>query len=339
MTKLVRYRVITGIFMLTWCSCFSRIFCQNNYRLSVNCIDKDSTYVSQNLALQTSFENKARCHEYLNKLPSLLLHRGYIAASVDSVLTFDNQTIVRLFVGPNYSHVNLHIHANDESLTQQAGWKYKKEGTLQLSFKDYYPGQEKLLDYFENNGYPFAKITLDSIDLSEERVHAVLKIDKGPLYHIDSIRLFGPGKISSNFIHRYLNIERGSLYRKEQLEKINQRLLELPYLEQVQPWDITMLNTGSSVNLYLKQKKSNQINVLAGFLPSNQQVRGKLLLTVDANLQLQNALGTGESVGLVWQQIQPKSPRLHFQYTQPYLFNSRWGLIFCSSCLRKTRLF
>ncbi|MEJ7684291.1 MAG: POTRA domain-containing protein [Segetibacter sp.] len=46
---------------------------------------------------------------------------------------------------------------------------------------------------------------------------------------MDSIRLYGPAKISRNFIHHYLNIERGSPYNKEKLEKINQRLLELPY--------------------------------------------------------------------------------------------------------------
>jgi hypothetical protein len=59
-----------------------------------------------------------------------------------------------------------------------------------------------------------------------------------------------------------------------------------------------MLNTGSLINLYLKPKKSNQVNVLAGFLPSNVQTGGKLLLTVDANLRLQNAFGSGENIAL-----------------------------------------
>ncbi len=339
MTKLIRYSLIAGICMLMWCCCFSKSFCQNNYPLFIHPVDKDSAFIAHNLALKTSFENRAQCNEYINKLPLLLQSKGYIAASVDSILTVDNQTIVHLFVGQNYGHLNLHVPVISQGLVHQAGWKYNGESNLQLRFEDYSSGQEKLLDYLENNGYPFAKISLDSIDITEEEIQAVLKIDKGPLYHIDSVRLLGPGKISRNFIHRYLNIERGSLYQKEKLGKINQRLLELPYLEQVQPWDITMLNTGSLVNLYLAQKKSNQINVLAGFLPSNQQVGGKLLLTVDANLQLQNAFGSGESVGLVWQQIQPKSPRLHLQYTQPYLFNSPFGIDFLFELYKKDSSF
>ena len=89
---------------------------------------------------------------------------------------------------------------------------------------------------------------------------------------------------------------------------------------------MTMLNTGSIVNLYLQPKRSNQINVFAGFLPANEQTGGKLLLTVDANVQLKNAFGGGENLGIIWQQIQPKSPRLNLQFQQPYIFNSNFGI-------------
>jgi hypothetical protein len=34
----------------------------------------------------------------------------------------------------------------------------------------------------------------------------LLKVNKGPLYHIDSIRLYGKVKISKNFLNHYLNI-------------------------------------------------------------------------------------------------------------------------------------
>jgi len=64
-----------------------------------------------------------------------------------------------------------------------------------------------------------------------------------------------------------------------------------------------------------------------------------LLLTVDANLQLQNAFGGGEHVGVVWQQIQPKSPRLNLQFTQPYMFNSAFGIDFSFELYKKDSSF
>jgi hypothetical protein len=101
-----------------------------------------------------------------------------------------------------------------------------------------------------------------------------------------------------------------------------------------------MLNTGAIVNLYLTPKKSNQVNVLAGFLPDNRQLGGgKLLFTIDANLQLKNAFGSGESIGVVWQQIQPRSPRLNLLYQQPYLFKSPFGVDFSFDLFKKDSLF
>jgi hypothetical protein len=86
-----------------------------------------------------------------------------------------------------------------------------------------------------------------------------------------------------------------------------------------------MLGTGSVLNLYLQDKKSSQVNVLVGFLPSNEQ-SGKLLVTGEANINLKNALGGGETIGLNWQQLQAKSPRLNLLFIQPYLFKSPFGM-------------
>src|SRR6202000_2901691 len=93
-------------------------------------------------------------------------------------------------------------------------------------------------------------------------VSAVLRVDKGPLYKIDSIRIYGSARISNEFLQHYLNIPNGSIYRKERLAAIHKKILELPYVQEQEPWNLTMLNTGSVINLYLRPKKSSQINAL-----------------------------------------------------------------------------
>lgn len=301
---------------------------QTNYKLIIHFIDKDTGFIAKNLGLKTTFLSSLACNEYIEKLPSVMQANGYIASSVDSVISFESQSVIYLFLGEQYKALNLHIRNQDKQYVQQFGLNEKKTPENTIPFYEYKGMTEKLLDYFEDAGYPFAKIFLDSVSIVNNQINAILNIEKGFQYRIDSVRMYGSAKLSKNFIHHYLNIERGSPYSKNKLEKINERLLELPYVQQSQPWDVTMLNTGSLVNLYLQPKKSNQINVLAGFLPSNQQLGGKLLLTIDANLQLQNAFGGGENFGLVWQQIQPGSPKLHLQYTQPYIFNSAFGVDF-----------
>ena len=97
---------------------------------------------------------------------------------------------------------------------------------------------------------------------------------------------------------------------------------------------------GSILNLYLKPKRSSQVNVLVGFLPNNDQLSTKkLLITGEANINLRNALGQGEAIGLNWQQLQVKSPRLNLIYQHPYLFNSPIGLDFAFDMFRKDSTF
>jgi outer membrane protein assembly factor BamA len=312
---------------------------QATHQLIIHPVDIDSLIIPGNLNLKTTFQTREDCRVYIQRLPLLLQSAGYISASVDSVEDIVNQTTVYLFVGEQFNSLSLKVRDQDNAILQQLGWNEKNAKNKTIQFTDYTQLSQQLLDYFESSGYPFAKINLDSISLENKQITALLNIDRGFPYHLDSVRMYGSAKISRNFIYHYLNIQPRSLYSKKKLEKINQRLLELPYLEQVQPWDLSMLNTGSLLNLYLQPKKSNQINVLAGFLPSNQQTGGKLLLTVDANLQMQNAFGSGESLGLVWQQIQPKSPRLHLQYTQPYMFNSSFGVDFLFDLYKKDSAF
>ncbi len=310
---------------------------QSSHRHQYILVDQDTTILSS-IKLEKTFGNITQSKAYLEKLPSILQSQGYMAASLDSIVTTDSQTVVHVYFGEKLTWAKIAVSPHQRSIIQPANLSAAFASSF-IDMNQFKKMQTLLLEYFENNGYPFALVGLDSIRIENRKLFANLLIEKGFLYKVDSIRLMGPARISQNFIHRYLDLPKGSLYRKQVLSKINQRLLELPYLQQLQPWDLTMLNTGSLVNLYLQPKRSNQVNVLAGFLPSNQQTGGKLLLTVDANLQLQNAFGSGERIGIIWQQIQPKSPRLNLQYMQPYIFKSPFGVDFLFELFKKDSSF
>ena len=129
------------------------------------------------------------------------------------------------------------------------------------------------------------------------------------------------------------------MYSITKLQAINQRLLELPYLQQIQPWRLNMLGKSYLLDLFLDGKRSNQIDAIVGFLPANQQLGGKLLFTVDAKINLQNAFATGENIALNWQQIQPKSPRLNFIFQRPYIFKSQFGLDFAFDLFKRDSSF
>lgn len=280
------------------------------------------------LLLKTQFSTEKNCSDYIQQLPQLLQSKGYISASVDSVIQTKQIFTVYIFIGEKYIWKELLVKPNDWPLLNQAGVQQKEFETTPFNPQLVEIVQDKLLNYFETVGYPFASVSFDSLVISNQTVSAQLNIQKGILYKMDSIRIFGNAKINKTFLYRYLSVQPNSVYNKEKLQSINQRLLELPFLQQSQPWQLAMLGKSYLLDVFLENKKSNQVDAIVGLLPNNQQLDGSLLLTVDARVKLQNAFAKGETIALNWQQIQPKSPRLNIQFQQPYIFNSQFGFDF-----------
>lgn len=298
------------------------------YALHIESVDNDTTFLKTKLGLITNFRTREACTEYIYNLVPLLQAKGYFTASADTVSYDSTAATLRLYLGRTWRWASIDTRQVDPALLAAVAWNPRTFAHRLLDYRQFQARQQLMLDYLENNGYPFARISLDSISLRDSgEVSAVLKVDKGPVYKIDSIRIYGTAKISNAFLQHYLNIPNGSTYRKDRLEAIRKKILELPYIQEQQPWNLTMLGAGSIVNLYLKPKKSSEINALIGFLPSSDPVLGnKILVTGEATVALKNALGNGESIGLNWQQLQAGSPRLNLLFNQPYLFHSPFGL-------------
>ena len=319
-TTKLQFSIAPLVFSFILCIHFTNA--SGQFLLHVLPVDKDSSFV-HSLKLTSNFRTRDQVNKYVVQLPTLLQARGFAAASVDSVLVDSTVTRVHMFFGDQYRWDSLHISDNDKKVLSSLMFTNDKKP---LSLQQFASFQQKMLDYLANRGYPFAKVFIDSIEITPgNHLKGNLKIEKGPLYKIDSIRVYGNAKISTNFLEQYLEMPNGSLYETDKLQRISSRLRELPYLQEERPWNLSMLGTGCIVNLYLQQKKSSQVNVLVGFLPSNEQ-SGKLLVTGEANINLKNALGSGETIGLNWQQLQSKSPRLNLAYIQPYMFRSPFGL-------------
>jgi len=331
MTKLRLYGCTVLLLLLFGClNGFSQ------YQLKVICIDRDSVFDQKNMGLQSNFKNKDACIEYIYKIPSLLQSKGFATASIDTIRVDSLEADVHLYIGDTYKWGHILTKPDDAIILYASGWNEKKISNKLLNFQEIQHAQQQILNYLENNGYPFAKISLDSIALTDGILTSNLKIDKGPLYKIDSMRIHGTAKISDDFLQRYLGIRNGSIYKKERLQQISKKIRELPYLQEEHSWNLTLLGTGSILNLYLKPRKSSQVDILLGILPNNDQLtNNKLLITGEATINLKNSLGNGETIGLNWQQLQPKSPRLDIVFQQPYLFKSPFGLNFNFDLFKK----
>ena len=303
------------------------------FLLSIHSVDALDKEASPDGNFKTSFKTLPEALSYLNSIPQLLALKGYPIASVDSFWVIEKTIHALIYTGQKFEAWQINVQAVDALIPKKI---FRSNSATSQNFK---PGeiqqlQARLLNFYENNGFPFAKVYLDSIKLINNRIFATLKIDSGLLYRIDSTRVYGKANINKKFLQRHLSIPNGSIYNSKKLALVDGKLSQLPFYTAVQPSDITMLGNGALLNVYLEEKKSSQVNFLVGFLPSANQT-GKLQVTGDVNLDLKNLLGSGENILLKWQQLQPKSPRLNLGFDQSYIFNTPFGFNFLFDFFRK----
>lgn len=329
------------LLILFFCCFFFRMEAkaQDKYAVTYRFLDKDTLHTAESLGLKQGFSSRTECISYMNSVVDQQKMKGFITFSVDSVHYDSLRAEAWVFAGARYIWKNIRVPGNEASLFSALGYQEKLFNGKAVDLNKLQQFQERMLGYMDNHGYPFAKFQLDSLVMDGGEVSGVWAVEKGPHYKIDSITVTGTAKISKYYLQQYLEIPNGSYYREDKLEAISRRIMELPFLKESRPWNMTMVGTGSVVNLYLDTRRSSQVNAIVGFLPANQTLGGKMLITGEANLNLKNAFGAGETLGLNWQQLQIQSPRLNVVFQQPYMFRSRFGFDFNFDLFKKDSSF
>ena len=299
---------------------------------------KDSIKEPLPILLKTKFSGLDLANNYINSLPKLFADKGYLVSSVDSVWYLQNNVHIDFYVGKKYNWIQLRTNNIDKSLLSKVGFAAKNFAEKPLNISEIDLLKERLLTYYENEGFPFAAVYLDSIAINDDKISASLMVNQGLVYRIDSINNYGKLKLNTKFLQQYLNIINGSVYNREKLKEVDKRMLELPYAQTEQPSSLNMLGSGSILNLYVNNKKSSEVSAIFGFLPDANNT-GKLQVTGDVNLDLKNVFNAGESLLLKYQALQPKSPRLNLGYEKPYFLKSPFGLGFLFELFKKDSSF
>ena len=305
--------------------CFSKTNAQ--YSLFYQFENAADSVKIESLQLKKQFTDKDTCYRYIQHLPAVLLEHGFIAASVDSVVQNEADTKVFVYLGAKYIWHKITI---DEKVKQylkninipENYFSIQKITPQKIQFV-----QQQVVQYLETIGYPFAKVYLDSVQYQNEQLSAVLKVKTEPLITIDSIEIVGDAKISKDYLSRFLGIKTGSVYNKNIIQNISKQLKLLNYIEEKQTPQIVWKPTGATVQLFIDQKKSSRINVIVGVLPNTQSsIKTKTVITGEANILLENAIGSGEKISFNWQKLPAASQNLQVAFQYPYLLKSPFGI-------------
>lgn len=276
------------------------------------------------LKFKHSFNSPKAAEAYINNKRLELKKKGFAEVSIDSVLSDSGNISAYFHLGPQYSWSSLLLDSIPFEISSSLSIKVKNiEGKPFYAVESRKIG-ESIVAYYENAGYPFAKVIYDSILIDDSKVQERITLIKGPMIMIDSISLKGLTKINPYVVYQLIGIKPESLYSEKKIRKISANLGNIPYLDVLRPPEFYFTENKNILFLYLKERKRNRFSGILGF--QNNPIDDKLMLTGDLSLGLNNVFKQGEWINFNWNRFQDASQKLFINIGFPYMFKTPIGI-------------
>lgn len=275
----------------------------------------------------------------LNQFYKEAYKNGYFAAYVDT-LTTNNQTLrIQKVWGKQFTWAKLTQGNIEPRVLRQLGIKPHQFKQKPINQKELDKLTDKLLNYAQNNGYPFATFFIDSLAIiSESMVTGCLHLKPGPFIVFDTIIATGQLKLQPWYLNRHLHFERGQPFSQKIVDNAKNQLQNTVFVNQKDSVKIFFESGAAQMHLTLNKAKVNQFDFMAGLMP-NEQTDGQVLFTGQVNLILHNLFKAGHYFKLDWQRIKPQNQQFDFDYRYPYFFKTPIGIDFSVKLLREDTLF
>ncbi len=294
-----------------------------NIRLSIQFNDTSLTQKQQKelftFNASTTFAGLKNELININKQLSL---RSFLTNSVDSIIVDSSNFVAYFHLGRQYKWTSLRTQTIDEGVLSKIGFRDKLYNNKPFNQKQLHNFYEKVIAFYENNGYPFASIRLDSVVVENNTLSGLVHIEKNNLYKIDSVIIKGTATVSDQYIKNYIKIKENDLYNESAVRKMSTRIKEIPFITEVQPPKIYFSEKNAKIVMLLKKKNASRFNGIIGIVPDET---GKVRFNGDVKLNLMNSFKKGEEIDFNWRAIQNNSQDLKLNLVYPFVLNSPFG--------------
>ncbi len=267
-----------------------------------------------------------------NRIAFNLRQNGYFNFQIDSIESFfseDSQSvnfIIKLDEGdPTY--VNEIFIQNLDSLeserVNEIFYLFKDSPFVVAELENSF---SETLTYFENNGFPFTSINIESLfffyddERDDNFLDIYLNLSKNQVSSIDTIVINGNSKTKDYVITRELRINKGDVYSQSKINNMPTKLNRLHFFEPVQTPKFFFNSKDKGVlQIDVVEKGTNFFDGIIGYIPpSNDNQDG--YLTGLANVNLRNLFGTGRAISFKWSKLDRYSQELELKYLEPWIF-------------------
>ena len=180
---------------------------------------------------------------------------------------------------------------------------------------------EHITNLYKNKGYAFAQVEPQIFPdtIEENKVHVLLKADKGNLYHLGRIKISGNYKTRDKVILRQFKMKEGDIYSEKEKKRAAVLIQRLGFFEEVDLKVKKRSQKNADIHINLKERENmGEFSVAAGF---NTQTRW----LAKGNVKTDNLLGLGHSFTIQIDLGQYQEV-FNLNYFNPWFRDSDWSL-------------
>ena len=287
---------------------------------------KDSITASSSFAYERFYQTEQERIQALKYETKYWNNSSFLTAGIDSSWNIGNKKHVNLFIGESITLAAITYVNVPQEILYGAGYNMIKQGKEPASYKTINRINSKILKHYENNGYPFAQLSLEDITSSTSGISLTYSLDIYKRQIFDSIRITGNLDINKKFLENYLEIKEGQDYNEAAFKQIDRKLKALSFIQNTAPTELYFSNGKAHVIIHADKRKSDKINGLIGFAPNSNNKEKGLLLTGEFDLELHNLFKSAKEFSLKWKSFLERSQKLETEVGIPYIFSTPIGV-------------
>jgi len=263
------------------------------------------------------FNDSLSVVKFLQNIQNKDFKNGYALAGFDSIIHKNDKIYTYYNKGRQFNIGQFSIESDDNIKIRNLKPDKLVNNKINSFLHTY-------LDYYTNNGYPFAMIKITDFTINNNFIDISVKIDKGDFYVFDSLEIKGNAKINEHYIRKTTGLKSKEKFSNYKLQKFEKELNSIIFLEQDSPLQLAFSDSTVDIILYLKKRNNSSFNGFIGFIP-NKNNTGKLAITGDINLMLINSFGLGDFFGVKWQKYENLSQILQLNWSIPFILRTDFG--------------
>lgn len=262
-----------------------------------------------------------------------LVNNGYLECRIDTAVV-DTLTYYCIQRGHAYTIDSIFILHPDHTLEIKP---FRKSASIPFSIERMTLAEVNPLKEYNDHGYPFASLQMDTIQWHEHSANIHWHIEKGPLLRMDSLYIRSDDRVPAPYLRRALQWHKGHLYNENTVRMVDDRIRQTAFLKTAQASAVRFTSSGAQLIIYPQRKPSNTFQGILGIRPDD--LTGKINLTGDIELRLWNGLNTGEELYLNWRKLQSQTQDLEARASFNYVLGSAFGPDGCIKIYKRDSTF